>query len=53
VKRCGLYVNATRDCAIATWLRASATSWHVLNGDIEPIYTVQPFSVSFQDPKRQ
>jgi hypothetical protein len=27
VKRCGWYVNATQDCAIATWLRASATSW--------------------------
>jgi hypothetical protein len=46
VKRCGWYVNATQDCAIATGLRASATSWHVLNGDIEPINTVQPSSVS-------
>jgi hypothetical protein len=53
MKRCGLFVNITRDCGIATELGASPTSRLAFVREVGRIHTAQPAGVPLQDPKRQ
>ena len=53
MKRCGLCVNITRDCGIATVLDASPTSRLAFVREVGRIHTTQRDGVSVQNPKRQ
>ena len=53
MKRCGLYVNVTSDCGIATELDASPTSRLAFVREVRRIHTPQRDGVSLQNPKRQ
>jgi len=53
MKRCGLFVNITRDLGIATELGASPTSRLAFVREVRRIHTPQRDGVSLQNPKRQ
>jgi len=52
MKRCGLFVNITRDCGIATELGAMPTSRLAFVREVGRTHTTQRDGVSLQNPKR-
>ena len=53
MKRCGLFVNVTRDCGIATELGASPTSRLGFVREVGRIHTAQPAGAALSNLKRQ